>query len=60
MPTDKLLRMVESKDTSTHFVASARGVCCVITRSMIGFPYLVSPVWKKGVSVPASMKLPSA
>ena len=26
MPTDRLLRIVESKDTSTHFVASARGV----------------------------------
>src|SRR5258705_212834 len=25
MPTDKLLRIVESNDTSTHFVASASG-----------------------------------
>ena len=32
MPTDKLLRMVESNDTSTHFVASASGVVRVITR----------------------------
>ena len=46
MPTDRLLRMVESNDTSTHFVASASGVSGVITRSMIGLPYLVSPVWK--------------
>ena len=44
MPTDKLLRMVESNDTSTHFVASARRVGGVMTRSMIGLPYLVSPV----------------
>ncbi len=27
---------------------------------MMGLPYLASPVWKKGVSRPASMKLPSA
>src|SRR5437773_293113 len=44
MPTDKLLRMVKSNDTKTHFAASARGVTRVITRSMIGLPYLVSPV----------------
>ena len=44
MPTDRLLRIVESNDTSTHFVASASGVERVITRSMIGLPYLVSPV----------------
>ena len=60
MATDRLLRMVESNDTSTHFIASARLVAGVMTRSMMGLPYLVSPVWKNGVSGPASMKLPSA
>ena len=60
MPTDRLLRMVESNETSTHFVASVRVVAGVMTRSMIGLPYLASPVWKNGVSVPASMKFPSA
>jgi len=39
MPTDRLLRMVESNDTSTHFVASASAVRWVMTRSMIGLPY---------------------
>ena len=60
MPTDRLLRMVESNDTSTHLAASLRLVDGSITRSMIGLPYLASPVWKNGVSAPASMKLPSA
>ena len=52
MPTDRLLRMVESNDTSTHFMASLRLVPGVITRSMIGLPYFASPVWKNGVSRP--------
>ena len=60
MPTERLLRMVESNDTRTHLAASVRLVEGVMTRSMMGFPYFVSPVWKKGVSAPASMKLPSA
>lgn len=58
MPTDSLLFIVESKDTSAHFVASLRLAAGVTTRSMIGFPYFVSPVWRKGLSRPASMKLP--
>ena len=44
MPTDRLLRIVRSKETSTHFAATSIGVARVITRSMIGLPYLVSPV----------------
>ena len=52
MPTERLLRMVESNDTSTHLAASASGVARAITRSMMGLPYLVSPVWKYGVSMP--------
>src|SRR6187551_75722 len=60
MPTERLLRMVESNDTRMHFIASPRLVEDVMTRSMMGLPYFVSPVWKKGVSAPASMKLPSA
>ena len=51
MPTDKLLRMVESNETRMHLVASASVVVGVMTRSMIGFPYLASPVCRNGVSV---------
>ena len=46
-PTERLERMVESKLTSVHLVAS--GSCVVsylITRSMMGLPYLLSPIWK--------------
>jgi hypothetical protein len=55
-----LLRIVESNETSTHFVASGKFVVGVMTRSMIGLPYFASPVCRNGVSGPASMKLPSA
>ena len=51
--------MVESKDTSTHFAASIKLVLRVITRSITGLPYLLSPIWKYGVSGAASIKLPS-
>jgi hypothetical protein len=44
IPTDKLLRSVESKDTSTHFAAADTLVVGLITQSNIGFPYFVSPV----------------
>jgi hypothetical protein len=37
MPTDKLLRMVESNDTRTHLDASARLVDVVTARSRTGF-----------------------
>ena len=60
MPTDRLERMVESNDTSTHLMASSIEVSALTTRSMIGLPYLTSPIWKYGVSGVASMKLPSA
>ena len=60
IPTDKLLRMVESDETRMHLVASASEVAGAMTRSMIGLPYLVSLVCRNGVSSPASMKLPSA
>ena len=60
MATERLLRMVESKDTSTHLAASSSVVVASITRSRIGLPYLVSPVCKNGVSRSASMKLVSA
>jgi hypothetical protein len=58
-PTDRLERIVESKDTSAHFIASSSVVAGLITRSMIGLPYLLSPIWKNAVSSVASMKLPS-
>ena len=32
---------------------------CSYARTTIGRPYLVSPIWKKGVSGDASMKFPS-
>ncbi|MND05187.1 hypothetical protein D3C83_258250 [compost metagenome] len=54
-----LLRIVESKDTRMHLVASTMPVVHLITRSITGFPYLLSPIWKYGVSRVASMKLPS-
>ena len=60
MPTDRLLSMVESKDTSTHLVASSSVALELTPRSRMGLPYLASPVCRKLVSVPASMKLPSA
>ena len=47
MPTDKLLRIVESNETRTHFVASSRLVFRLMTRSRIGLPYLASPVLEK-------------
>jgi hypothetical protein len=57
-PTDRLDLRVESIDTSTHLAASSSGVSGVITRSSTGLPYLLSPIWKNGVSGVASMKLP--
>ena len=39
-------RIVESNDTIVHLTASGRLVLRVTTRSMIGLPYLVSPIWK--------------
>ena len=54
-----LERIVESKDTIVHLVASSSVLVRLITRSMIGLPYLVSPIWKKQVSGVASMKFPS-
>jgi hypothetical protein len=45
MPTERLLRMVESNDTSTHLAASLRLVEGAMTRWMIGLPYSASPVW---------------
>lgn len=34
------------KDTKVHFRASSSEVSKVMMRSRIGFPYLVSPIWK--------------
>jgi hypothetical protein len=39
-------RIVESNETIVHFVASISDVRRLITRSMIGLPYFVSPLWK--------------
>ena len=36
----------ESNDTIVHLVASTSEDRRLITRSMIGLPYLVSPIWK--------------
>jgi hypothetical protein len=60
MPTERLLSIVESNETSTHLVASSRVAFDVTARSRMGLPYLASPVCRKIVSVPASMKVPSA
>ena len=43
-PTDRLERMVESMETSAHFAACAKLLLRVITRSMMGLPYLDSPI----------------
>src|ERR1700722_19272233 len=43
-PTDRLERMVESMDTRAHLAAWARLLLRVMTRSMMGLPYLVSPI----------------
>ena len=59
-PTDTLERMVESNDTSVHLAASISVEDGLMTRSMMGLPYLVSPIWKNGVSGVASMKFPAA
>ena len=40
-------RIVESNETIVHLVGvDQRCVARLITRSMIGLPYLVSPIWK--------------
>ena len=52
-------RIVESNETRMHLVAADSEVARVITRSITGLPYLLSPIWKYGVSAVASMKLPS-
>ncbi len=52
-----LARDVLRRDTGTD---AMREVAGTITRSMMGFPSLASPVCRNGVSLPASMKLPSA
>ena len=49
-PTVRLLFMVESMETSAAEVAVDREVCGVSTLSNIGFPYLLSPICRKGVS----------
>src|ERR1700676_3239012 len=43
-PTDRLERMVESIDTNAHLAACARLLQRVMTRSMMGLPYLDSPI----------------
>ena len=58
-PHEMLERSVESIDTSAHLAASSSGVPGCSTRSMIGLPYLASPIWKYGFSCVASMKLPA-
>src|SRR5262249_4588101 len=45
-PTEIFERMVESKDTIVHLVASRRPVVRFTTRSITGLPYLLSPIWK--------------
>lgn len=60
MPTNRLLSIVESYDTSTLMVASSSAALGVTAGSRIGLPYLASPVCRQLASVPASMKLPSA
>ena len=58
--SDKFERNVESMETSAHFATSSSGVEGVTTRSMIGFPYFDSPIWKYGLTVDASTKFPAA
>jgi hypothetical protein len=45
-PTDRLLRIVESKEISAHLAASASEVSRCTTRSIMGLPYLASPICK--------------
>ena len=45
--------------TRAHLAASSSGVSGASTRSRMGLPYLLSPIWKKQVSRVASMKLPA-
>ncbi|MNN92042.1 hypothetical protein D3C81_2102530 [compost metagenome] len=58
MPTERLLRMVESKDTRAQRRPSSRLVSNSRLRSRMGLPYLLSPSCRKGVSSVAWMKLP--
>ena len=48
-PTERLERMVESIEIRPSLSASAILVSTVIERSRIGFPYLCSPIWIRGV-----------
>jgi hypothetical protein len=58
MPTDTLERSVESKEIKLQRSASCSGISYFKARSKIGLPYLLSPIWKKGVSGVAAIKLP--
>ena len=49
-PTVKLLRMVESMETNPHKAAVSRLISLEMMRSRIGLPYLLSPIWRYGVS----------
>jgi hypothetical protein len=50
---------VESIDIRAHLATAASEVPALTTRSMIGLPYLDSPIWKYRVSAVVSMKLPA-
>jgi len=50
---------VEAMEMQTVFRARSMEVSGVMIRSRIGLPYLVSPIWKNGVSRVASMKFPA-
>ena len=43
MPTERLLRIVESKESNTDFTALDWLVSWLMTQSRIGLPYFVSP-----------------
>jgi hypothetical protein len=54
-----LLFIVESIDTRTQRAASSSETSGRMMRSRIGFPYLLSPSCRYGVSGELSMQLPS-
>jgi hypothetical protein len=51
--------MVESKLTRRSLTAASKLMSGSKALTMMGRPYFISPICRKGVSSPASMKFPS-
>jgi len=58
-PTARFERIAASNERKPIFIASPSGVPGRMLRSSIGLPYLVSPIWKNGLSGLHSMKFPA-